>query len=306
MKNLSLHLALALLLVGCKNSPEDWGRTYEDGLAAYEADYKSVALEIWKPLANQGDNRAQYEIGKYYFHKAVNYDKRWNQGDNYCEAGTNYAIAIDWLYRAAVQGNVDAQYELGSVYLQCSGLAYNDVKKSKYYPEATKWLYMAAEAGNVEAINKSCRINEIGTKNYSYESDVGKLEALLKISMMAAKNTGGTSKDCANQVASFENRIKSLNDRALAKSKSEAERNKYETSPEGIQHNKKIKEQCDFFLRDLESKTNFKATNTLRTIQSYGSTVLCVYMGYVRGVRGDIATPVTITGNTVNGQYEYE
>jgi TPR repeat protein len=52
--------------------------------------------------------------------------------------------AIKWYKKAAKAGNVNAQYNLGSCYLQGTGVAVDKV-------DAVKWLTLAAKGGLKEA-----------------------------------------------------------------------------------------------------------------------------------------------------------
>jgi hypothetical protein len=63
MKNLTICLTLAVLL---GTTGASWSADYQKGLAAYNRDDFATALREWKPLAEQGDARAQSNLGVMY------------------------------------------------------------------------------------------------------------------------------------------------------------------------------------------------------------------------------------------------
>lgn len=75
---------------------------YDDGEAAYLNGEFSTALEIWKPLAEQGHADAQNMLGYMY---------RFGEG-----VDPDYALARKWYRLAADQGNPSAQNNLGVMY----------------------------------------------------------------------------------------------------------------------------------------------------------------------------------------------
>ena len=85
--------AIALLLTLSLSAPVLAG-PFGDGLTAYEkADY-TTALRLWRPLAEQGNARAQFNLGLMYANgRGVPQD---------------YAQAVKWYRLAADQGIADA------------------------------------------------------------------------------------------------------------------------------------------------------------------------------------------------------
>ena len=66
MKNLTLTIFLTLaVLLGTTGT--SWGGDYEKGLAAAQSGHFATALKEWIPLAEQGDARAQYNLGQMYY-----------------------------------------------------------------------------------------------------------------------------------------------------------------------------------------------------------------------------------------------
>ena len=96
----------------------------DDALAAYnKGDYKT-AMRLWKPLAEQGDASAQYNLGLMYRNgKGVPEDDKQ---------------AVKWYRLAAEQGFTNAQYNLGVMYANGSGVSEDD-------KQAVKWYRLASE-----------------------------------------------------------------------------------------------------------------------------------------------------------------
>ena len=62
MKNLTATLCLTLtLLLGSVSM--SWSADFQKGLTAYDRGDYATALREWTPLAEQGDARAQFQIG---------------------------------------------------------------------------------------------------------------------------------------------------------------------------------------------------------------------------------------------------
>ncbi len=105
------------------------GECYYYGWGGLPKDYKE-AVKWYKMAANQGNARAQYNLGVCYkFGKGV--EKDWKE-------------AVKWCKMAADQGNSHAQYNLGICYQTGQGV-------EKDYKEAVKWYKMAANQGNARA-----------------------------------------------------------------------------------------------------------------------------------------------------------
>ena len=131
MKNVTrticLTLALFLGSVGTGCGPD-----FNKGVAAYESGDFATALGEFRPLAEQGDADAQYNLG-------VMYEKGRGvpQDDK---------IALKWFTLAAEQGYARAQHNLGVMYANGEGVPQND-------KSAVKWYRLAAEQGNAGAQN---------------------------------------------------------------------------------------------------------------------------------------------------------
>jgi TPR repeat protein len=80
-----------------------------------------------RPLADQGDAQAQYNLGVFY--------------ENGQGVPPNDAEAVKWYHKAAEQGYGDARYNLGAMFLKGLGVPQN-------YVQAHMWFNLAAMAGD--------------------------------------------------------------------------------------------------------------------------------------------------------------
>lgn len=129
MKLTIKHAYAAIIFMLCLAAPVAAG-PLEDATAAYYRGDFSTALRTVRPLAEQGNAKAQYNLG-------VMYDK--GQG-----VLQNYAEAMKWYRLAADQGHAGAQYNIGNIYDEGRGVAQS-------YAEAIKWYRLAADQGDAEA-----------------------------------------------------------------------------------------------------------------------------------------------------------
>jgi len=104
----------------------------EDGHDAFDNKQYKRAYQIWLPLAEQGDQEAQYNIGLLYM-KGNGVEK-------------NERTALHWFTRAGEQGMADAQYNAGVMFYSGKGV-YPDHKS------AIEWWTLAANQGNPNAQN---------------------------------------------------------------------------------------------------------------------------------------------------------
>jgi TPR repeat protein len=151
---LILPVLLLTLLVGTPASSAD----FQTGLTAYESGNFATALREWTPLAEQGNARAQYNLG-------LMYENGYGVPKNYKTAMKWYRLAVDqgntpvlrlagvhlnqlllkvlvlrkWT-PLAEQGDADAQYNLGMSYRDGQGVLQD-------YKAAVRWFRLAAEQG---------------------------------------------------------------------------------------------------------------------------------------------------------------
>ena len=74
----------------------------EDGVAAIKRRDFATALRLFRPLADQGDDVAQFDLG-------IMYNNGWG-------VPRDYVQAAKWYRLAAARGNADAQCNLGILY----------------------------------------------------------------------------------------------------------------------------------------------------------------------------------------------
>lgn len=99
MKKLILSLILSYTL--------SFGATYEDGRAAQDMGDYETAFTIFNNLADQGDDKAQGNLGgMYYSGQGVKQD---------------YKKAFEWYEKSANQGNKFGQAMLGRMYYNGEG-----------------------------------------------------------------------------------------------------------------------------------------------------------------------------------------
>ena len=124
MKRALLVIALiCLALVG-----PAWAG-FEAGLQAYyRLDYAS-AVEDWRPLAENGHAKAQYQLAILYY-----------RGEGVVQ---NDKIAAEWFEKAAEAGDADAQFNLALMYLHGRGVPQNFVRAHMWFSLAA-WRYATA------------------------------------------------------------------------------------------------------------------------------------------------------------------
>jgi uncharacterized protein len=99
---------------------------FEDVFAAVERGDYSTANWLLRPLADQGNAVAQFDLGFMY-----------DTGHGVMQ---DYGEAMRWYRLAAQQGNALAQYNLGFMYANGHGV-------SQAYAEAAKWYLLSAQQG---------------------------------------------------------------------------------------------------------------------------------------------------------------
>ena len=107
-----------------------FAQSFEDADAAYLRQDYAIERREWRPLAEQGDAVAQFNLGLMYYN---------GQG-----VAQDYQEAVRWYRLAAEQGDAVAQNNLGVMYYNGQGVAQD-------YQEAVRWYRLAAEQGNAAA-----------------------------------------------------------------------------------------------------------------------------------------------------------
>ena len=126
---MSLRFIIALVLsIVCLPTPA-WADT-ETGMDAYNRGDYATALKELRPLAEQGDANAQFNLGVLYYNgEGVSQD---------------YVQARQWFEKAAAQGYVYAQNSLGVLYYKGQGVLQD-------YVQAHMWYSLAAANGDKKA-----------------------------------------------------------------------------------------------------------------------------------------------------------
>jgi TPR repeat protein len=124
----SIVLVLSLL---CLVVPA-WA-DFQAGMDANDRDDYATAMREWRPLAEQGDVLAQYNLGVLY---------RKGRG-----VAQDDVQARKWYEKAAGQGHAKAQYYLGTLYFNGEGAP-------KDYKQALRWFRLAADQGEAIARTK--------------------------------------------------------------------------------------------------------------------------------------------------------
>ena len=103
--------------------------THQDADAAFDRGDYATTLRLLRPLADQGDVYAQYNLG-------VMHDKAHGVPQNYAEA-------LKWYRLAADQGHAVAQGSLGSMYHFSGDYVYAHIGSTWPLRRATKMLQKA-------------------------------------------------------------------------------------------------------------------------------------------------------------------
>jgi len=126
MKKLSMVLALVLAMA----SPAIYAETLQDGQAAALAGDYPRALGIFTMLANEGNAKAEYNLGQMYI-----------SGDGVPQ---DVSEAQNWYRRSAEHGFSEAQYTLGALH-------FRRIAALKSNEEAVEWYRKAAEQGHARS-----------------------------------------------------------------------------------------------------------------------------------------------------------
>jgi TPR repeat protein len=126
-KAISLVLSVAFTSMSGHNS---LAQDFDKGLAAYNSGDFATALREWRPLAQQGNVGAQFNLGMMY--------------RNGSGVPQDYTLAVKWYRKAAEQGDAQAQFNLGVMYENGYGVPQD-------YAQAVEWYRKAAEQGYASA-----------------------------------------------------------------------------------------------------------------------------------------------------------
>ncbi len=138
----------------------------EEGNAAYVRGDFATAERLLRPLAEQGNATAQFDLGGMYnrgqgvpqddAEALAWYRKAADQGDARAQNGLgdlyfdgkgvpqDYAAALTWYRKSADQGHASGEYNLGAMYESGEGVPQDDA-------EALRWYRLAADQGHGRA-----------------------------------------------------------------------------------------------------------------------------------------------------------
>jgi TPR repeat protein len=123
--------AFLTLVSVCLNAAEPG---YDQAVAALQTQRYREAARLLEPLADSGHAPSQVELGLLHYHgRGVVEDER---------------KAFLLFSRAAVQGNLDAMYQLGNLYILGSGVPNDETDGDR---KAAQWLFEAAVRGHASA-----------------------------------------------------------------------------------------------------------------------------------------------------------
>lgn len=168
MHRSAIRLITPLLLTALIAAPFTVNAGLNEGMAAYDKAQYATAVKELTPLAEQGDAKAQYQLGKMFslaqglppdkkeaarwFHLAAQQGLAPAQGalGYLCLMGDgvsqNNDLALEWTGKAAAQGDATAQFNLSAMYGEPFGIKKNPA-------ESLKWLRKAADQRHVGAMN---------------------------------------------------------------------------------------------------------------------------------------------------------
>src|SRR4051795_12375643 len=120
------RLVVLAAVLGAAAAPLS-GQNVKAGVEAWQRSDYAGAVAIWRPLAENGDADAAFNLGQAY---------RLGRG-----VPTNLAAAKTWFERAASHGHIDAQTTLGLLLFQ------NGEQR-----DGLRWLRKAADQGEPRAL----------------------------------------------------------------------------------------------------------------------------------------------------------
>lgn len=138
---------VSLLATSCGDPNAEYQAAYDRG------DYKG-ALKILKPMADQGDATAQFNLGVMYA-----------EGEGVPQ---DYKEAVKWYRLGANQGRATAQLNLGVIYVKGQGVPLD-------YIQPYMWFSIAEANGNKTAVrNMDVMEKEMTAEQVSQAQEVAK------------------------------------------------------------------------------------------------------------------------------------
>ncbi len=125
MMKISKHLIVLTLTLSISSSVLADGKPwdyYKGGDAYAAGDYKK-AMEIWLESAQNGNELAQFSVGKMFYY-----------GEGVVK---NYAFAMKWYRLSAKQGNSSAQFMMAMMYKNGRGVVQDNIRAYMWYSLAS-------------------------------------------------------------------------------------------------------------------------------------------------------------------------
>ncbi len=176
MRSINLRLGIFLLfnIVTCTHIAQ--ADDFELGMQASDRGEHKKAVELWTPLAEQGDRFAQFSLATLYHEgkgleqdnvKATHWFRaaaeqglapaQFNLGNAYLYGRgikKDYTQALEWWRKAAIQNMAPAQFNLGNAYMNGHGV-------DKDINAALKWFQRAATNGHPAAQQKITELQNL-------------------------------------------------------------------------------------------------------------------------------------------------
>jgi TPR repeat protein len=179
---------IAVFVVCVAISVSSWAGN-DEALAAFKMGDYANALREWQHMAEQGDAKAQTNLGVMYYN-----------GDG---VPKSYADALKWYTKAAAQGYARAQTSLGWMYERGEGVP-------RSYEEARKWYAKAAEQGEVNAQTNLGGMYSLGegvqqnsaeaVKWYTKAAEQGNINAQANLGLLYETGMGNVAQDNAEAI----------------------------------------------------------------------------------------------------------
>ena len=156
-----LGLIMCLLTIGLTRAD------YQAGVDAYEREDYDTALQNLRPLAEEGNPKAQFHLGQMYAkgsgvpqsneEAATLYKKAAEGGDTIAQfvlgiwyeegrgVSKDKAEAVKWYYKAAQQGSDLARYKLRRLFPLSTDILQNNEEKTDLYRKAAEHGYPKAQ-----------------------------------------------------------------------------------------------------------------------------------------------------------------
>jgi len=170
------NLVVALLLFAV--SPATRAADYHEALAAHRRGDFEAALREWRPLAAQGDSESQYRLARMYYHG---------------EGERNDALAAQWYERAAEQGHVKAQNNIGMLYEQGRGVEQDASLAVAWYRRAADQGLATAQSNLARMYDRGLGVAQDGAEAavwYRRAAEQGHAQAQYRLGRMFDKGTG--------------------------------------------------------------------------------------------------------------------